>query len=83
MSRLAKSNVMRISQRPSDELTIAWWNTSLHPPRARRMQAKDATLVYAGLECLCVGDWFVLRAVGVDGLGGLTAMKMVKYTLKG
>ena len=36
-----------------------------------------------GAESVCAGDWVVLRVVGVDGHGGLTAVKMVKYTVKG
>lgn len=32
---------------------------------------------------VCVGDRVVLREVGIDGVGGLTAVKMVKYTTKG
>ena len=28
---------------------------------------------------MCAGDRVVLRVVGVDGGGGLTAVKMVKY----
>ena len=31
-------------------------------------------------EPVCAGDRFVLRPVDADGAGGLTAMKMVKYT---
>ena len=34
-------------------------------------------------ESVCAGDWVVLRVVGVDGLGGLTAVEMVKYTARG
>ena len=36
-----------------------------------------------GAEPVCAGDRVVLRVVGVDGLGGLTAVEMVKYTAKG
>ena len=32
---------------------------------------------------VCAGDWVVLRVVGADGVGGLMAVKMVKYTAKG
>ena len=33
---------------------------------------------------VCAGGWVVLRVVdGDDGLGGLTAVEMVKYTAKG
>ena len=32
---------------------------------------------------MCVGGRVVLRVVGVDGVGGLTAVEMVKYTAKG
>ena len=32
---------------------------------------------------ICAGNRLVLRAVDVDGVGGLTAVKMVKYTAKG
>ena len=27
---------------------------------------------------VCAGDWVVLRVVDVDGIGGLTAVEMVK-----
>ena len=30
---------------------------------------------------VCAGDRFGLRVVGVDGRGGLTAAKMVKYAV--
>ena len=33
-------------------------------------------------ESVYAGDWDVLRVEGVDGLGGLAAVKMVKYTAK-
>ena len=32
---------------------------------------------------VCAGDRVVLRVVDVDGLGGLTAVEMIKYTAKG
>ena len=34
-------------------------------------------------ELVCVGDWVVLRVADGDGGGGLTAVKMVKYTARG
>ena len=34
-------------------------------------------------ESVCAGDWGVLRVVDVDGGGGLTVVKMIKYTAKG
>ena len=30
---------------------------------------------------VCAGGWVVLRAVDGDGVGGLTAVKMVKYAV--
>ena len=32
-------------------------------------------------EPVCVGDRVVLRVVDGDGVGGLTAVEMVKYTV--
>lgn len=34
------------------------------------------------MEPVCAGDWVVLRVVDVDGVGGLTAVEMVKYTAR-
>lgn len=36
-----------------------------------------------GALAVCAGGWVVLRVVGGDGVGGLTAGKMVKYAAKG
>ena len=35
-----------------------------------------------GAGPVCAGGWVGLRVGDVDGVGGLTAVKMVKYTIK-
>ena len=41
---------------------------------------KCTDLTMRGAEPVCAGDRVVLRVADGDGVGGLTAVKMVKYT---
>ena len=49
-----------------------------------RYDAESSNLPeHCGMVGHCMrGNWVVLRAVGADVCGGLTAVEMVKYTAK-